>query len=405
MLFSLLRRKMPLFLVSHKQRPTHGVNRWTCLSGVCLPITPFTVFLLTRDDDETGYYLSFDIMADVVFSARYNLLTSPKFRYVTECIDRSNVRMSVLIQIPWFARLKVDKYLFPVAIQARNRFVKFVSRVVGDRLKKQAAATTHKDDSTTKEIQGDVFSNLALARDPETGEGFAPNEIAAESTTLIVAGSDTTSTAFASILFYLADNPAAYNKAAAEVRSKFSSREEIFMGPALASCTYLRACVDEALRMSPPVGLALWREVIAPNGMFLDKTHHIPPGTVVGVPLYSIHHDTKYYSQPFEYKPERWLQDDGSGDSVERARSVFNPFSLGMRGCLGKGLANTEMMLTLATILWTGDFKFAGGEKGLVGRGQEDGEVGRQRRGEYQLFDHVTSQKKGPWLQFKTRRV
>ncbi|KAM7212583.1 Cytochrome P450 [Rhypophila decipiens] len=366
------------------------------------------------DMSEWCYYLSFDIMADVVFSAKYNLLTSPKFRYVTSCIDASNVRMSVLIQAPWIARLpiKIDKKIFRSAIQARNRFVKFVSRVVGDRLKKQAAASelASKEielaqDDPVNEINGDVFSNLAAAKDPETGEGFAINEIAAESTTLIVAGSDTTSTAFASILFYLADNKSAYEKAAAEVRSKFSSREEVFMGPALASCTYLKACVDEAMRMSPPVGLALWREVISPGGMVLDKTENIPAGTHVGVPLYSIHHSDRYYDSPFEYKPERWLEDDGTG-SIERGRSVFNPFSLGMRGCLGKGLANTEMMLTLATLLWTGDFKFAGGERGLVGRGGSGGfkdVLGRQRKNEYQLFDHVTSQKMGPWLQFKAR--
>ncbi|KAL2132506.1 hypothetical protein VTI74DRAFT_3725 [Chaetomium olivicolor] len=345
------------------------------------------------------YYLSFDIMADVVFGAKYNLLENERFRYVVESIDKSNVRMSLLIQFPRFAALKLDKYIFREAIIARNRFIKFVTRVVGDRLGRMK--TTSPAAKAKAEDAGDVFANLAAAKDPETGEGFTLNEIAAESTTLIVAGADTSSVAFAAILFYLADNKEAYDRVAAEVRSKFRSREDIVMGAALASCDYLYACINEALRMSPPVGLALWREVAASN-VVLDG-QAIPPGLDVGVPLYSIHHDAKYYESPFEYRPERWLVDDGTG-SVDRARSVFNPFSVGIRSCLGKGLAMTEMALTTANILFTGDFRFAEGSKGLIGRGQKDAPLGRHRHHEYQLFDHVTGQKKGPFLQFSPRQ-
>ncbi|KAK6076445.1 cytochrome P450 3A31 [Seiridium cupressi] len=345
-------------------------------------------------------YLSFDIMADVVFGAKYDLLSNERFRYVVESIDKSNVRMSALIQFPKFAALKIDKYIFRDAIVARNRFVKFVLRVVKDRLEK--GKTTSIDIYSPTSSDADVFANLAAAKDPETGEGFRPAEIAAESTTLIVAGSDTSSTAFSSVLFYLADNKSAYAKAAEEVRSKFSSREEVCLGATLASCSYVRACIDEALRMSPPVGSALWREAM-PGGTTVDS-RAVPAGIDVGVPIYSVHHAPKYYPDPFQYKPERWLVDDGTG-SIERGRSVFNPFSVGSRGCLGKGLANTEMMLTIATIMFVGDFKFADGEKGNVGRGQSGATHGRHRSNEYQLYDHVTCQKLGPFLQFSPRQV
>ncbi len=344
-----------------------------------------------------GYYLSFDIMADVVFGAHYNLLQDPRFRYVVDCIDVSNVRMSFLIQIPQFAKLKLDKYLFPAAIAARNRFIKFVTRTVRERLGKISPTSP----SLAPE-NADVFANLAAAKDPETGESFTLNEIAAESTTLIVAGADTSSVAFAAILFYLADNKSAYERAAAEVRAAFRSREEIAMGAALASCSYLYACINEAMRMSPPVGLALWREVVADN-MVLDG-QPVVKGCDVGVPLYTIHHNPRYYEEPFEYRPNRWLVDDGTG-SVDRARAAFNPFSVGTRSCLGKSLATTEMALTAATVLFMGDFRFAEGEKGMVGRGRRDGPLGRHRENEYQLFDHVTGQKNGPFLQFSRREV
>ena len=343
-------------------------------------------------------YLSFDIMADVVFGAQYNLIGNERFRYVVESIDKSNVRMGALVQAPSVAAFKLDKYLFRDAIRARNRFVKFVMRVVKERLDKTAGPSVSGPVS-----DHDLFANIAAAKDPETGDGFSTDEMAAESATLIVAGSDTSSTAIAGVLFYLAHNPSAYARAAAEVRAAFASRDEIAMGAKLAGCKYLHACIDESLRMSPPVGSALWREVAAPGGAVVDG-QRVPQGVDVGVSIYSVHHSDRSFADPFVFRPERWLADDGTGDSVERARAAYAPFSIGQRGCLGKGLAQTEMMLTFATVLYCGDFKLAGGDLATVGCGKAGGENGRHRENEFQLFDHVTSQKKGPFLCFSPRQ-
>lgn len=341
-------------------------------------------------------------MADVIFGARYDLLSNPRFRYVIDCIEASNVRMAALIQAPWYAALKLDKYLFPGAIKGRNRFIKFVSRVVKERIDK----SNDVDSKMEKEADGeehDVFDNLTAAKDPETGSGFKLQEIAAESTTLIVAGSDTTSTAMGGVAFYLANNPEAYAAAAAEVRALFKSAEEVTMGQELASCSYLKACIDEAMRMSPPVGSSLWREVVAPSGSLTIDGHVIPSGVDVGVSIYALHHKANYYPDPYTYAPERWLSNDDA--SVDAARSAFNPFSIGMRSCLGKGLAQTELLLTFGAILAAGDFRVAPGSLGEVGRGSVGSSPGRQRSNEYQLWDHITGQKQGPWLQFSKRSV
>ena len=221
---------------------------------------------------------------------------------------------------------------------------------------------------------------------------------------MLTSGSDTTSTSIASVFFYLTHNPSVLQRAAREVREKFSSQEEISMGPALNGCTYLRACVDESMRMSPAVGSSLWREV-SEGGATIDG-HFIPAGYDVGTGIYSIHHSAAYYDKPFEYRPERWLVGEGgvTKASVDLAHSAFNPFSIGSRSCLGKGLAMTEIMLAMATFLWVFDFKLADGELGRVGEGKAGNATGRHRDHEYQLYDHVTSTKKGPFVQFSLRK-
>ena len=54
----------------------------------------------------------------------------------------------------------------------------------------------------------------------------------------------------------------------------------------------------------------------------------IAGNTTVSVPTYSLHHDPDLFSDPWTYKPERWLEDDAAD-----LQQVFIPFSAGGRGC------------------------------------------------------------------------
>jgi cytochrome P450 len=210
----------------------------------------------------------------------------------------------------------------------------------------------------------------------------------------------------AATLFYIVRNPASLQRVTEEVRAKFSDVEEIRQGAALTECTYLRACIDEAMRMSPSVGGIPPREVL-PGGMIIDG-ENIPAGTVVGVPHYAIHHNASYYPEPFTYSPERWIAGSSkgfgvvSGASVETAHSAFCPFSIGPRGCIGKGLAYVELSTTLARLLYLYDLRKSTGFD--PAEGNPNNEWGRQRIDEYQLTDQFTSRKDGPMVEFRRRQ-
>ncbi|KAF5007898.1 hypothetical protein FDECE_5813 [Fusarium decemcellulare] len=382
----------------YKERITRHVNK---LCDVLYPESqPAGTWTAPLDMANWCNYLTFDIMSDVVFSAYYNLLGSDRFRYITDMISKSNIRMSVLVIIPWLTSFNFDHYCFKASIIARFRFLKFVIRCVRERVergKNKGMSIEMPEDSVSGGAGGDVFEALDTAKDSKTGESLRPDELASESITLIVAGSETSSTAIASVLFYVADNKDVYNRVAAEVRSCPDD-------DSLPSCTYLRACIDEAMRMSPPNGAVLGREVTAPAGLLVDGSR-VGTGCNMGVGIYAIHHDSRYYKDPFVYNPTRWLEDDGSGDSIERARYAFTPFSIGMRSCVGKSLAYHEIATTIGTILRRGDFCFADGELGLIGRGKKGAIGGRHRENEFQLHEHIAGHKNGPWLQFAPRGI
>ena len=216
------------------------------------------------------------------------------------------------------------------------------------------------------------------------------------------------------LFFYLSRNPSCYATLAAEIRSAFSSASEIRSGPQLNSCKYLRACIDEALRMSPPTLTPLWRQQDAGDDSgqpFIVDGHVIPRSTQVAVSLYSLLHNEEYFPDPFSFKPERWLDaPKGSDEDTEEQRAAlanmrkaFVPFIVGDRSCAGKAMAYLETSLTFARTLWYFDFEAAPGKAGEVGAGKLGRTDGRGRPGEYQLDDVFVATHRGPNLVFRKR--
>jgi len=259
----------------------------------------------------------------------------------------------------------------------------------------------------------DFTHYLLRARDPVTSAGLTTAELHADSALLMHAGSDTTSIAMSACIFDLLHNPPSLAALIHEIRSTFASTEAIRSGPALNSCTYLRACIDETLRLSPPVPSHLPREIL-PGGLTVNG-HWLPPGTVVGTSPWAIHHNSEYFPDPFAFQPERWIIGDSNAEAVAAARSAFCAFSLGSRGCVGKSVAYLEVSLALANLLWLYDISL--GEGDPTGGGAEVAPAGwrgrtpegeslpeeRRREDEYQLFDRFTADRDGPMVRFRNR--
>ncbi|KAF5535059.1 cytochrome P450 monooxygenase [Fusarium phyllophilum] len=312
--------------------------------------------------------LSFDIISDIVFGAEYKTIDIPDYRYVLDCIDGANVRTSVLFQAAELTVGRIDRYVFAKSIKARNRFIPFISSLVKNRLQ----------DHDTK--RKDVFSLLSGAKDPDTGEGLSVKALGGESTTLVMAGSDTTSTVIAATLFYLSKYPDAYRRIKSELQQNFPTVDHVRLGPRLSSCRYLRACIDESLRLSPPVGGSPWRRVTS-EGLVVDG-QPLPVGCDAGISTYALHHNPTYFPDPFVFQPSRWLvgsdTEDCEENSVRLAQSAFAPFSIGPRSCLGKGLAYAELTLSIATLLRKYDMRATEGPFRGIGGARETATYGEK---------------------------
>lgn len=93
---------------------------------------------------------------------------------------------------------------------------------------------------------------------------------------IMMAGAVTTATFLAGVTYYLANSPHATNRLQTELRTQFSSLDEI-NSKALMHCTYLNAVVEEGLRIYPPAGAGHLSRIVPKGGCEIDGVW-IPEG-------------------------------------------------------------------------------------------------------------------------------
>ncbi|KAJ5895675.1 hypothetical protein N7495_007366 [Penicillium taxi] len=341
-------------------------------------------------------YVAFDIISDLCYGKSFDMLRSKKFRSFTKITTTLSRRNAVCFVQSKLWRFKLDRIFFANLLSHIKEF--------GAWIRQQAKARTELGNNVS---QKDCFHYMLNARDPNTGEPFTERELWTESLQLIVAGSDTIAVALSATLFHLAHNHEALNKLTREIRSSFNSVEDILMGNRLNSCKFLRASITESLRMSPPFAGIPTRRVLA-GGIDVDG-HHLPEGIIVGTPIYTIHHEERYYPRPFKFDPERWLElEDGNEESVRNqanniklATTAFCPFSIGPRTCVAKNMAWVELSLIIARLVFQYDMRLP--PEHFVKKPQCCGSVnnGFERSPEYKLKAWIASGREGPSIQFR----
>ncbi|KAI0473347.1 cytochrome P450 [Xylariaceae sp. FL0804] len=348
-----------------------------------------------QDTGRTGYvdiavrlkYLALDIMAHRAFDFQLNLQTQTTYRYMTT--TPGLWFFNVALQLPSLRKL--------ASLADRYRGVLIWGDGYLETLDKMAKSRLANSPHAKKELAFMSDSGV-IAED----ENAWLDEIRTEALFFISAGSDTVTTCLSAMFFYLSRHQDCYDQVAREIRSAFSSSSQIRRGTQLAKCAYLRACIDETLRISPPLPGTLWREpVTGANGTLKSVVvdgHVIPPHTQVGVNTYALHHNETYFPEPFRFKPQRWIP--STPEFTQNNRKAFAPFSVGARSCVGLNMAYLEISLIAAKTLWHFDFEAVPGWKTPAGKG-----TALTGYDEYVIHDQFSAVQKGPKLRFKPREA
>ncbi|KAK7316394.1 hypothetical protein VNO77_35407 [Canavalia gladiata] len=163
---------------------------------------------------------------------------------------------------------------------------------------------------------------------------------------LILGGTDSTSTTLTWAICLLLRNPHTLEKAKEEIDREIG-KERCINESDISKLVYLQAIVKETLRLYPPAPLSTSREFT--ENCILGG-YNIRKGTRLMPNLWKIHRDPNVWSDPLEFKPERFLTTHKDVD-VRGHHFELLPFGGGRRICAGLSLGMHMVHFTLANFL------------------------------------------------------
>merc|ERR1712002_897486 len=136
---------------------------------------------------------------------------------------------------------------------------------------------------------------------------------------MVFAGYDTVSTALLFLLYNLAAHPHVQDRLREEVYAAMDRNNGELNYQALNDNDFLMMCINESLRLYPnaPINQRVCEEDVTIKG------HRFAENLMIQIPVYGLHHDDRYWKEPFSYLPERF-EDMSKIDPF-----MFQPFGMG----------------------------------------------------------------------------
>ena len=256
-------------------------------------------------------------------------------------------------------------------VESSNAFVKFVStgnvvdvvpwlryimkRKVDD-FKKAALATDwitrlkikeHKESfqrGRTKDILDSFWALSNKLPETDTEESISGDHLIFQATAVQGAGFETTSQILKSLIQYMAAYPEIQSRVQNEIDHVIGSRNVTWTDR--FNLPYVNATIQEVLRKALSIPFAL------PHSTIVDTKlcgYDIEKGTVVFFNLHSIVNEKSFWIDPELFRPERFLNENGSLD-VEKCARVL-AFGIGRRKCAGESLAKMNIFITFTTLM------------------------------------------------------
>lgn len=180
---------------------------------------------------------------------------------------------------------------------------------------------------------------------------------------LFQAGTETTAKTLGFSLIYMLYFP----EIAIKVKQELDSILDKDTLPTLNDRTLLKytdAVLMEIQRIATVAPMGIVHRCMTPTKF---RNYQIPENTLMLVSIHSAHMDPRCWSNPTEFRPERFL--DENGDLIQH--DGFLPFGLGKRRCLGEKMARSTLFLFFAAFMHQFDMELENNElptmKGIDG--------------------------------------
>ncbi|KAI0424370.1 cytochrome P450 [Xylaria sp. FL1042] len=304
------------------------------------------------------HYFAFDVLGEVAFGRSFGFLAAGMDKEgAIRTIDNSQKYNGIIGQIPeldvFLRRNPICKYI-PALDPANN----LITRIAKEEMAKRRPFEVEREG---KGAGGDGREDLMASlikghlKDPAK---FHEGDIFAVAHGAIFAGSDSTASTMQSFFWLTLTAPRVYATLKSEIDAAVDAGaipdEGNIEWTQAQNLPYFQACLKEAMRLRPAVGLNITRYAPSPDGVEIEGRHY-PAGTRLAVNGWVLHRDRGVFGDDAEFfRPERWLEDEENARVMERYMFQFGG---GAHVCIGRNLALLEINKVCPRLLRDFDFQ------------------------------------------------
>ncbi|KAK4281837.1 hypothetical protein QN277_013285 [Acacia crassicarpa] len=306
-------------------------------------------------------------VGDEVSMLTYNIVTTMAFR--KRCSDVKSEGSQVvqvvkelielsgkfnLADMGWlFKKLDLQGYR-KVVTSVRSKYDVIIERIIREH--EESRKDMQKEHAAERDLL-DIL--LDIYEDPNSEIRLTRENIKAFFLNIFGAGTDTSSLTVTWAMAELMNHPDIMAKARREIDSVVG-RERLVEESDIAKLPYVESIVKETFRLHP-TGTIISRQATQEcevNG------YVIPEKMSVIVNVWSIGRDAQYWEHPLEFRPERFMNEEGESEMSLKAQNFeLLVFGAGRRMCPGVSLATKVVPTTLAAMIQCFEWKLAhGGE-------------------------------------------
>ncbi|PKY07215.1 putative cytochrome P450 benzoate 4-monooxygenase [Aspergillus campestris IBT 28561] len=311
--------------------------------------TQWTNLAKSQGNPKSGYvtidalnwfnFLAFDIIGDLAFGAPFGMLkkgediaemrktpdSPPKYVQAVEVLNRRGEVSATIGTLPAlkpFAKYIPDRF-FKDGMEAVENLAGIAVARVNERLRPEVMANN---------TRVDLLARLMEGKD-STGNKLGREELTAEALTQLIAGSDTTSNTACAILYWCMRTPGVIPTLQKVLDEELPGDIDVPTHAMVKDIPYLQWVIWETMRIHSTSAMA---------------------GDVVSVPSYTIHRSTEIWGPDAEqFVPDRW----DPARLTPRQKAAFIPFSTGPRACVGRNVAEMELLVMAATVFRLFEFE------------------------------------------------